>query len=177
MDTINSPHVIYGLLDPNTKELRYIGYTSNQKSRYMAHHSLSKLRIISHKNNWIKSLIAKDQKAEMIILERYQTAVELLEAEIDLIAYYKFIGCNLTNSTLGGDGFISGFKYSKARNLAISKSKLGSTHSEESKKKMSESHKGMTHVGCKHSQKTKDKLSLNLKGKTWSIINGKRVWS
>lgn len=43
--------------------------------------------------------------------------------------------------------------------------------SEESKKKISEAHKGKP-----FSEEHKRKLSENLKGKHWKVINGKRVW-
>ncbi|MGI0058125.1 MAG: GIY-YIG nuclease family protein [Nitrosotalea sp.] len=32
-------HVIYGLIDPNTKELRYVGYSSDLKQRISNHHN------------------------------------------------------------------------------------------------------------------------------------------
>jgi hypothetical protein len=97
-------HVIYGLIDPNTKELRYIGYSSNHQMRYYHHYYSENLKAQTHKNNWLKLLLKNNQKAELIILEYYQSAIELPQAEIDMIAYFKFIGCNLTNGTPGGDG-------------------------------------------------------------------------
>lgn len=43
-------------------------------------------------------------KPEIVVLEEAVSEIEALEKEIELIAYYKSIGCNLTNGTLGGDG-------------------------------------------------------------------------
>ncbi len=60
----------------------------------------------------------------------------------------------------------------------------GHHHSDESRRKMSESHKGKTPFkGHHHSEETKKKLSDThkghksaLKGKTWKLIDGKRVY-
>jgi len=38
-----SEHVIYGLFDPETEDLKYIGYTSNIKIRFQAHYNTSNL--------------------------------------------------------------------------------------------------------------------------------------
>lgn len=75
-------NVIYGLIDPNTKELRYVGYAKDMRKRFNQHHRLSVLKKNTHKNNWIKSLLVQGQKAELIIIEEYQTAEELPQAEI-----------------------------------------------------------------------------------------------
>lgn len=159
-------HVIYGLIDPNTKELRYVGYTSNLKQRAYNHHNPHQLTSHTHKNNWLKSLLSSGQKSEMIILEEYESAQELPEAEIFAIAYFKSIGCNLTNGTDGGDG---------------GSPMTGKRHSEETKTKISTSHKNVSseyknrrnkrlkecpiHLGHKHSDKTKTRMSESHKGK------------
>lgn len=116
-------HIIYGLFDPVTKELKYIGITSNQKRRYVDHHNPSKLKENTYKNNWIKSLLTQGLKAEMVILETYETAVELPQAEIELIEYYRSIGCNLVNGTNGGDSGMSGRKSSEETRKKISEAR------------------------------------------------------
>jgi len=135
-------NVIYGLIDPNTKELRYIGKTDNLEKRLINHHKKSQLKKKSHKNSWLKFLIKKNQRAEAVILESYQTYEELDVAEINAIAFYKSAGYHLTNGTDGGDGFKG-------------------QHSEETKKKMSLSHSGVNSfwLGKHHSDETKEKLS------------------
>jgi predicted GIY-YIG superfamily endonuclease len=133
-------HIIYGLIDPNTHELRYIGYTSNQIRRYNRHHCASDLKSKTYKNNWIKSLLAKDQKAEMYIIEKYETAEKLPQAEIGLIEYYKSIGCNLTNATKGGDGGYH--QMSEETKIKIGLASKGRKYSDEHKKKLSLSMKG-----------------------------------
>lgn len=139
-------HVIYGLIDPNTNQLRYVGYTSNFERRINDHHT--NLFGKSHKISWIKSLLAKGQQADAYIIEEYQTAEELPQAEIEMIAYCKYIGCRLTNSTNGGDG-IFGYK-----------------HSEETKKILSEKQKANSYNKGKHlSNEYKQKISASLSGR------------
>lgn len=142
--TKESHHVIYGLFDPLTKELRYIGYTSNMTRRYWQHYSPESLEADTHKNNWLKSLLTQGLKAEMIVLERYQTAEELPQAEIRSIAQHRQSGCKLTNGTNGGDGGATWFgrSHTKETKDKISAKAVGRTHTEEAKKKMSEDRKG-----------------------------------
>ena len=49
---------IYGLCDPETNEIRYIG-KSNQPKKRLQDHIYSCERTVTHKNNWIKSLLNK----------------------------------------------------------------------------------------------------------------------
>lgn len=99
-----SNNVIYGLIDPNTQELRYVGYSKDLKTRMRQHYQPANLKRITHKNNWLKSLINLGQKAEVYVIEKYDTPEELPQAEIEMIAYYRYVGCDLTNGTYGGDG-------------------------------------------------------------------------
>ena len=156
-------HVIYGLIDPNTKELRYVGYTSHPEKRLNQHYSKQKLKAVTHKNSWIKSL--KDQKPEMIIIEEYASAKELSESEIEMIEYFRFIGCNLTNTTKGGEGGATfghkGKRHTKETKLKISIAGIGRVMSKTTKIKKSIAMKGKT---------------FSHKGKTWKVIDGKRIW-
>ena len=61
----------------------------------------------------------------------------------------------------------------------------GKHHSEETKKKMSEAHKGKPspnkgqpawNKGKHYSEETKRKLSEAKRGKHWKLVDGKRVW-
>ena len=59
---------IYGLEDPETHEIRYVGKAKNPKARYRQHlygHDLSN----NHKQNWINSLLEKGLRPELIVLE------------------------------------------------------------------------------------------------------------
>lgn len=115
---------VYGLLHPLTNELRYIGYSFNYIERYKEHLLPSNLKGNTHKINWIKSLLQGGLKPDIIVLEELFSEKEALDSEIELISYYKYIGCHLTNGTLGGDG------------------RYGFTTSDEVKEKISQSMKG-----------------------------------
>lgn len=95
---------VYGLIDPITKELRYIGYSSNYLERYKEHLLPSNLKKKTHKAYWLTSLVKRSLTPQIIILEEAASEADALEKEIELIAYYRYIGCSLTNGTLGGDG-------------------------------------------------------------------------
>lgn len=95
---------IYGLIDPRTNQLRYVGKTKRSTShRRYEHVCASHLKAKSHKNHWIESLLRDGERPESVVLEEV-TESEWEEAESFWIQYMKFIGCNLVNSTSGGDG-------------------------------------------------------------------------
>ena len=66
--TDNNDIEIYGLVDPETREIRYIGKANNAKRRYRQHCRL-KDQCNGHKDGWIKSLHAKGLEPEMVVLE------------------------------------------------------------------------------------------------------------
>lgn len=116
-------HVIYALCEPDGGNIRYIGYTSNAKARYQNHLSPSILKRKSHRTDWIKSVLAKGKKPEMIIVCEYELAEELPMAEKVWVANYRILGCDLVNGTDGGD------------KPPVGISMLGKHHSEETKLK------------------------------------------
>ena len=59
---------IYGLVDPETHEIRYIGKANDAKVRYRQHCKL-KDQCNDHKDGWIKSLHAKGLEPELVIIE------------------------------------------------------------------------------------------------------------
>jgi len=142
---------VYGLIDPISKELRYVGKTNNLKVRYRDH--INKLYERNYKSNWIKSLISKNNKPEMVVLETHEDESECFAAEIRLIEYFKSIGSNLTNLTSGGEG-TSGSKHSQETKDKLSLMHIGMKHTEETKEKLR-----AINTGKKATQETKDKMS------------------
>ncbi len=65
----------------------------------------------TYKGSWIKSLVASGLTPEVDVLEEHETSANLAEAEKFFIAYFRSIGCRLTNLTDGGDG--GGAKWSE----------------------------------------------------------------
>ena len=101
-----SKYLIYGLVDPITDELRYIGRSSSGLARPRQHHQPSMLRKSDqgYCGNWVRTLITQNLKPEIIIIEEFQGNIQLNDAEEFWIAYYKGLGCRLTNLTVGGAG-------------------------------------------------------------------------
>jgi hypothetical protein len=116
-------YCIYGLLDPDTLELRYIGKTKQPEKRMKQHLYPNQLKTKTHRNDWIKSLLQEGKKPGFIILER--NVVNSDEAEIRWIAEMRTMGARLVNGTNGGDGH-----------------KGGAALSEETKKRIGDAHKG-----------------------------------
>ena len=78
---------IYGLIDPVTKELRYVGKTRIGIERAMAKHS-------AYCRSWIRKLNRNGLVQEVVILEETE---ELDEAEKRLITFFRQLGYPLTN--------------------------------------------------------------------------------
>jgi plasmid maintenance system antidote protein VapI len=118
---------LYGLFDPTTNDLRYIGKTYDLKMRLKGHLSKYSLQTKSHKNHWLKSLLEKGLEPTLYVLETYNTEEECYEAEETYIQYYKELGVNLTNNSDGGRGGNKGHKSSEEtrKNQSIRNSGTG----------------------------------------------------
>jgi hypothetical protein len=108
MDTL--PHYaqegkvfIYSLVDPETKQVRYIGKTNNPSRRIYDHlHAQGK----THRHRWIASLMSKKLPPEIQIIEEVAIS-SWQEREQYWIAFYRGQGADLVNGTDGGEGIIS----------------------------------------------------------------------
>lgn len=104
MDCSRFKYIIYALVDPRTLEWRYVGKSSSGLRRprqHMLNSSLNKED--SHKNRWLKSLINKKLKPQVLILEELPTIDLLDQAEVEWISESKRQGHKLTNWTEGGE--------------------------------------------------------------------------
>lgn len=120
---MKNKYLIYALQDPITFEIRYIGKSMSGLDRPKSHNNLNQLQAKSYKNNWVKSLISNGYKPIIKIIQYIINPIELDEAEIYWISYFKNLGCPLTNSTLGGKGRF-GFKLSKESKQKIRESNI-----------------------------------------------------
>lgn len=90
---------IYGLLDPRTNNIRYVGQTKRDLSVRLSRHILDKPKCNNHKYNWICSL--KNENLKPIIIElEICNDTNWKERERYWIGQYN----NLTNLTAGGEG-------------------------------------------------------------------------
>jgi len=156
---------IYALIHPITKEIKYIGKSDKPRAR-LAQHIIDS-RQPGRKNKkeaWIKSLLNKELKPELIILEKVHKD-EWKEKEREWIAKYKG---QLKNDTKGGDG-VDGHKHSpeslnKMKPSWIKKGQRLSSKTEfqkghiKTKKWKEYMRKKMT--GRKHSKKARKRMSI-----------------
>ena len=96
---------IYGLKDPETKEIRYVGRTKYPAKRLYEHHQIRRIKTNTYRDFWINSLIKKGLKAEMVILEECGE-LNWSERERFWIAHTP----NLTNTLKGGEGEFERYK-------------------------------------------------------------------
>ncbi len=125
-------HRTYGLVDPRTGGLRYIGKTSSSlQSRLKGHiRAAQEKGARRHVCSWILGLIQQNKFPEIFEIEESSTETECFEAEIFFIGYFRMIGADLLNHTTGGEG-LTGWKHSeatKAKLSAISKGKPRPQH-------------------------------------------------
>lgn len=160
--------IIYTLSDGIN--IRYVGKTIREKIRYNQHIRESRL-CRTHKEKWINSILSKNGKIVMEILEECDTN-DANELEIFWIQVLKSWGFNLVNQTNGGDGSgtsLVGRKLSqetklkmsetaKKRKISIGGWNKGLKMSEEFSKKIS-----IKSTGRKHTEETKNKIRIKLK--------------
>lgn len=115
--------LIYALVDPNTRECKYVGKTKNKQARMKCHiNDALAMKSSLKRNRWILSLLDSGRSPEMVELESVGDD-DWIEAEQFWIQNMRYLGAALLNMTDGGDGI------------------HGHAHSEETKRKMSESAK------------------------------------
>ena len=116
---------VYGLCDPITQQLRYIGKSNNLKKRYQSH---IRYRDKSHLTSWIKQLITIKKMPEMFLIEEVPIK-EWQEAERFWISYFKYIGADLVNMLPGGlGGAVIGREISQETRQKISEALRGENH-------------------------------------------------
>src|ERR1700678_1989206 len=84
--------VIYGLIDPISSQMRYVGKAEILKERMRRHYLPSVLKAKTHKNNWLKHLLDANKRVIVWVIEECADIPSLNEAEIDWIGYFKYIG-------------------------------------------------------------------------------------
>ena len=144
--------LVYGLIDPRDGQLRYVGKSTSGLARPRQHVQPAFLkRDRRHKGNWVRSLVALGMRPEVEVLEVHESAETLAEAECFYIAYFRSLGCRLTNLTDGGEG------------------QVGWTPTVETRAKIA-----MAHRGTPMSEKTKRSIAAALTGRPCPA-NGLRV--
>ena len=150
---------IYGLTDPATGEVRYIGKSNNPEKRLKNH---LRDRRKSHRVSWLKSLTRSGLRPGLVILEKVDDA-DWQEAERRWIKHFQEQGADLTNSTDGGDGLDNPSEETRKKMSEKAKKRR---YSAEVCKRMSEARKGKPSgmKGHEHSEETRLKISAAKKG-------------
>ena len=133
---------IYGLKDPRDSQIKYIGKTVDIDRRIKEHNQIHRNKK-SKKNSWITHLIRNGMQPIMEVLEECEES-RWIEREKYWIRYYKELGFDLKNMTLGGE------------------SNDGYVFTQEDRLKQSESQK-LRHKITPFSMETREKLSKKAK--------------
>lgn len=145
---MSRPRYIYGLWDPRTGDLRYIGKSIDPNRRSV--HRISRAKHgtgINPVHDWIRELLGENLRPILEVLEE-ATKETWQESEKEWIRQCRELGIDLLNVHDGGGGLPSstntarkGKKLSKEHREAISKGVRGTKRSEETRRRMSEAKK------------------------------------
>ena len=152
--------LIYKLIDPITKEIRYIGKTKNSLTKRLYEHcTLRNLKTNTYKNNWVKQILKLNLRPEIYMVEEVNDD-NWIEREIYWIKFYKETGNKLTNTSDGGEGSF-GYKMTKEsidKSLKTRKENGSLKRSEECKNLIS-----LSKIGEKHSKEQTEKMAEKLR--------------
>lgn len=152
----------------------YIGQSTDIEKRWYEHKK--RLNRNNHINNNLQNdwnIYGEDNFKFEIIIEC--TIDELDELEISYIKKYNTYE-NGYNYTIGGKGSY-GYKHSEETKELLREMRLGTTLTEETKEKLSKSHKGENNhlYGKNLTEETKKKISDSLKGNTHTEETKKKI--
>lgn len=160
--------IVYGLFDPTTGDVRYVGQTSYQLGHRLSRHiyEAQKLRVCDAKREWICGLAVIGKRPEIRALEIAPTLELACEAESIHISHLLAKGAALLNETVGGVGShgreirASTRALIGASNAGKPSPMLGRTLSDETKRKIGAANTGKANPmkGKKHPPEFGDKL-------------------
>lgn len=97
-------HLVYALIDPESKLIRYIGKSSSGLARPKQHMRPYYYDKAFRVSRWVKSLVNRNLSPTIHVLELVSDRDRLIPAEVWWIAYGRCLGWPLTNLTDGGEG-------------------------------------------------------------------------
>lgn len=121
--------VIYTLSDPITKEIKYVGRTTQPKGRFRNHCSPN-MNFNDLRTLWLCDLKIRNLKPIFDTLELVENDGN--SEELYWISQLKTWGYNLVNTSIGGSGF-NGCIHSISAKNKMATTRTGMIHSEESK--------------------------------------------
>ena len=102
---------IYTLSDPTNNQIKYVGKTTTTLRRRLFRH-LTQADKDTTRGKWIKSLIAQNLVPKIDLVDEVSESV-WREEEKFYISYLRYLGFDLVNTNIGGDGLSAGFKQSE----------------------------------------------------------------
>ncbi|MFZ3286542.1 MAG: NUMOD3 domain-containing DNA-binding protein [Telluria sp.] len=135
--------IIYGLCDPSTGELRYVGKTSIGLQNRLKSHvtSARSAKGKTYSALWVKSLIDRGCRPEIFEIEFVPAGGDWQESERHWIAMFRYLGARLANITDGGEG-LCGAIFTADHRRKLSESQKGRLVSMETRLKISAAGKG-----------------------------------
>jgi len=129
--------LIYGLFDPRDGTLRYVGKTARSLDvRQSRHLQEARAGTPTHLYNWWRLLGNLGLKPEIAEIDTVQAGSDWVEAEQFWIAYFRFVGCDLLNVSIGGQG-AEGYSFTKEHRAKLSAAHMGQETSAELREKRS----------------------------------------
>lgn len=160
----DKPTFIYGLIDPTTGELRYVGKTVKTVEQRRVLHIWQALNAgrKRHVLAWVAGLLTDGHDPEAVELEVVPAGADWEGVEQFWIAYFRFIGARLCNIAVGGSG-APGVRQSEQAKAAR-RSIKGAAHPS---------------YGKKASERTRQKLSVAAQRKwldpNWAVDQKRRM--
>lgn len=153
--------IIYALIDPRDGAIRYVGKTHRSARRRLQRHlAPSYLRGETHKERWIRVLLAIGLEPRIETMEACCSAGELAIAERRHIGRLRAAGANLTNATDGGDG-------GSGPHTAASKDRIRRALTGKAKSALHCARVALAARGRKATVETRAKLSADRKARGW----------
>lgn len=134
------PAVIYGLIDPRTSMVRYVGKSIRPEQR-LANHMND--RSVTWRTNWLAELRHLGLRPELVTLQVLQPGEDWAAAERWWITEGRINGWPLVNATAGGDGVPEVTGPGKERMLQTWR---GRKHSPESLVRIGNASRGRRHT-------------------------------
>lgn len=163
-----SRFLIYGLVDPRTCNIRYVGKSTRGLKRPRKHSTPSALkRNHTRCGNWIRSLKNQGLQYVIIVLEECPSNDTLSDLERFWIASIRATGADLLNHQDGGQGAYGLIRGPETKekirqaNLG-NKNSLGHCHTEETKRLISQKYNTVL------SQEARTRIAQSLRGKKQS---------
>lgn len=134
---------IYGLADPRTLEIRYVGRTINDPwGRRYTHVQHARQGKVGHKSSWIRALEADGVEPLLVIIEQDVPEADITDRERYWVMAGNSWGWRLTNATIGGEGSL---RWSDDSRENLSHALKGRVFTEEHREKLRVASTGRRH--------------------------------